>query len=204
MTKRPERLSAVDNKSAKPDKLSTTISAACDVLTDESLTAEARAMRILNRISDTTFPTPEARIAMAGEVKSFIENAKGLRLNCDPKGLLVESARLGQRATELARPIADTAAHVPRDVNDLPDVCGRGLASSGWSGQEIDWLVIRLMQTKQILGAWDSHGVTTVAGVRITRLDLREGAAPRNELREKFLQSLPRIPSEEQTEVKET
>jgi hypothetical protein len=100
---------------------------------------------------------------------------------------------------ELTRPVAADALHVPRDVNDIADVSRRGLAACCWSGEEIEWLVIRLMTTRQILGSWEARGATTVSGSRISRLEPREDAAPRNEYREKFL--LAPIPGGESSEV---
>jgi len=102
---------------------------------------------------------------------------------------------------ELTRPVAADAPHAPRDVNDIADVSRRGLAACGWSGEEIEWLVIRLMTTRQIFGSCEARGATTVSGSPIWRLELREDVAPRNEYREKFLQSLARIPGGESSEV---
>jgi len=102
---------------------------------------------------------------------------------------------------ELTRPVAADAPHVPRDVNDIADVSRRGLGACGWSREEIEWLVIRLMTTRQILGTWEARGATTVSGSRISRLERREDAAPRNEYREKFMQSLAPIPGGESSEV---
>ena len=161
----------------------------------EDLGATADFERVVRRILDTMFPTEEARIAMAGEIKAAREVVRSLLQNDDAKSVRPVIARLAQSAVERSRPLATEAPHVPRDVNDIPDTVRRGLASC-WSGsgQEIDWSVLWCKQNQQIIGSWDAWGFTTVSGKRVTRQELRENAAPRNEMREKFLLSLPRIP----------
>jgi hypothetical protein len=184
-----------DREVASP-ALDEALATAHAVINDDALSPEGRVRTILDRIAHTEFRAPGAADAMVGSLRQFSEVAKGLRMNCDGRALIVEAAKLFQRSVELSRPVLQEAASgVPRSVNDITDTARRGLAACGWSQLEVDWLVIALMQSKQILGSWTAREAISTTGAHISRQALRENAAPRNEYRDRFLASLPAIPA---------
>ena len=89
------------------------------------------------------------------------------------------------------------APHVPRNVNDLPDITRRQLVAAGWSVVEVEFLTIELMHSNEALQTFDARGATTSTGRRVSRQTLRENSAPRDPTyRAKFLNRLPIIPEQ--------
>jgi hypothetical protein len=85
---------------------------------------------------------------------------------------------------------------LPPPVPSLDEQIRRAMAM-GWSGEEIEVLLVELRRDESGIASVDQHGFTTTTGRPIDRLKLREDAAPRVEpYRSKFFARLPAIPAE--------
>jgi hypothetical protein len=132
---------------------------------------------------------PEAQAALLEFAHGAIESLK-----------LGNLADVDRRLTAFAYDINRLSAlapapRVPLHGDDLSDDQRRGLAACGWNGAEMSFVATALMAARESLGGYDSRGIITSSGRRVSRQTLRENNAPRDPTyRAKFLGRLPIIP----------
>jgi hypothetical protein len=115
----------------------------------------------------------------------------------EPAHTALQSCNFGELERQLTVLIYEgNKLSLPPPGPSLDDQIRRAMAM-GWSGEEIEMVLVELRRDDSGIASVDRHGFTTTTGRRIDRAKLREDAAPRVEpYRSKFFARLPAIPAD--------